>query len=116
MSNIQEVFNRIQETKVKVKEVRSMYKDALEASQEYQDILEKLEALKIRKKQIETELKEDSLNDFKKLDAYKMHIKTDMEMLSDLALNQFVTGETVEVVDAHNQKYEPQFTVRFKKA
>lgn len=116
MSNLQEVFDRIQETKGKTREVRKMYKDALEGSKEYQDILEKLEALKMRKKQIETDLKEDSMNDFKKLDAYKMHIKTDMELLSDLALNQFVTGARVEVTDSHNQKYEPMFSVRFKKA
>lgn len=116
MSNLQEVFNRIQETKSKSREIKKMYKDALNDSLEYQQILEKLETLKARKKQIETELKEDSMNDFKKLDAYKMHIKTDMEMLSDLALNQLVSGETVEVKDGQDQKYEPVFTVRFKKA
>ncbi len=117
MSNsLQDVFNRILETKTKTKEIRKMYIDALEESKEYQDILEKQEALKLRKKQIETELKEDSMNDFKKMDAYKMHIKTDMELLSDLALNKFVTGERVEVVDSHNQKYEPLFKVTFKKA
>ncbi len=116
MSNIQEVFNRIQETKSKTREVRKMYKDELENSQEYQQILEKMEGLKMRKKQIETALKEDSSNDFKKLDAYKMHIKTDMEMLSDLALNDLMAGKSVEVVDAHEQKYEPLFTVKFKKA
>lgn len=116
MNDIQEIFNRMRETKKKAKEVKKMYKDALEASREYQDILEKLEVLKTRKKQIETELKEDSMNDFKQLDAYKMHVKADMEMLSDLALNQLVEGETVEVVDEDNNKYEPLFTVKFKKA
>lgn len=116
MSNLQEVFNRIQETKNKAKEIRKMYKDSLNGSHEYQEILEKLESLKARKKQIETELKEDSMNDFRKLDAYKMHLKTDLEMLSDLALNQFVSGETVEVKDENDQKYEPVFSVRFKKA
>ncbi|MDQ3018334.1 MAG: hypothetical protein M3Q64_00465 [bacterium] len=116
MSNIQEVFNRIQETKAKTREVRKMYKDALDSSHEYQEVLEKLETLKARKKQIETQFKEDSMNDFKKLDAYKMHIKTDMEMLSDLALNDLMAGKTVEVVDEHDQKYEPLFSVKFKKA
>ncbi len=116
MSNLQETFNRIQETKTKTREIRKQYREALEDSKEYQDILEKLEGLKLRKKQIETELKEDSLTDFKKLDAYKMHIKTDMELLSDLALNQLVSGETVVVTDSKDQKYEPLFSVRFKKA
>ncbi len=52
----------------------------------------------------------------KKLDAYKMHLKTDMEMLSDLALNDLMAGKTVEVVDKNNQKYEPLFSVKFKKS
>ena len=116
MQDLQEVFNRIRETKQKQREIKKMYKDALNASLEYKEIIEKLENLKIRKKQIETELKEDSMNDFKQLDAYKMHVKTDNELLSDLAFNKLVAGETVEIKDSDDNRYEPQFTVRFKKA
>ncbi len=116
MQDLQEVFNRIHETKQKAKEVKKMYRDALNGSQEYKDILEKLENLKIRKKQIETELKEDSMSDFKQLDAYRMHVKTDTELLSDLAINKLMAGETVEIKDGNDQRYEPQFSVRFKKA
>lgn len=116
MQNVQEVFNRIKETKRKAKEVKQMYKDALESSHEYTDILEKLEVLKARKKQIESQVKEEQAADFKKLDAYKMHVKTDTELLSDLALNSLIKGESVSVTDEHEQAYEPVFTVRFKKA
>ncbi len=116
MNDLQEVFNRIRETRTKQKEIRQIYKDALEASHEYQEILEKLDTLKARKKQIEFDLKNDNTNNFKAMDAYKMHVKTDMEMLSDLALNKLMAGETVEVKDEDDQKYEPQFSVRFKKA
>lgn len=116
MQDIQEVFNRIQETKHKQKELRKMYKDALGASAEYKSILEKLENLKIRKKQIETELKEDTMNDFKQMDAYRMHVKTDNELLSDLAINKLMAGEAVEIKDADDNRYEPMFSVRFKKA
>ena len=93
-----------------------MYRDSLIANQEYQSVVEKLDNLKIRKKQIETEIKNDQIADFQKLDAYKMNVKNDMEMLSDLALNKLVSGETVEVVDEAGDKYEPLFTVKFKKS
>lgn len=116
MNDLQEVFNRIRETRHKAKEFRKMYKDSLIANQEYQQIVEKLDNLKLRKKQIETEIKNDQQADFQKLDAYKMHVKNDIEMLSDLALNKLVSGETVEVLDEDNNKYEPLFTVKFKKA
>lgn len=116
MNDLQEVFNRIRETRNKTKEIRKMYRDSLIANQEYQSVVEKLDNLKIRKKQIETEIKNDQTADFQKLDAYKMNVKNDMEMLSDLALNKLVSGETVEVVDEAGDKYEPLFTVKFKKS
>lgn len=116
MPNLQEVFNRIKETKRKVKEVKRMYKDELESTLEYREVLEKLEVLKAKKKQIETQIKESSSGEFAKLDAYKMHMKTDAELLSDLAFNSRVAGETVAVKDENDDDYEPVFTVRFKKA
>lgn len=116
MQDLQHVFNRIRETKAEQKELRKMYKDSLNNSREYADVVEKLDALKERKKAIETEIKEDNTSNFKKLDALRMHVKTDNEMLSDLALNKLMAGETVEIVDGENQRFEPVFTVRFKKA
>lgn len=116
MNDLQEVFNRIRETRIKSKEIRKMYQDSLIANQEYQEVKEKLEELKVRKKQIESQIQEDQQADFQKLDAYKMHVKNDLEMLSDLALNKLVSGETVEVVDEAGGKYEPLFTVKFKKS
>lgn len=116
MANVQEVFNRIKDTKRKAKEIKRMYKDSLEASFEYREVLEKLEALKARKKQLEMQIKEESAGEFAKLDAYKMHIKNDNELLSDIALNTLMAGETVQVKDENDDEYEPVFTVRFKKA
>lgn len=115
MTDLQTVFARIKETKRKQRELKASYKDALSQSREYQELLEKLDALKIRKKQIETELKKEMESDFQKIDAYRLHIQNDNELMSDLALNQLVSGETVEIVDENEQKYEPVFTVRFKK-
>lgn len=114
--DLSEVFKRIQETKQEQKEIRKMYKDSLASSQEYKDIVEKIESLKLRKKQIEFEVKEDNNQNFKKLDALRMHVKTDNELLSDLAINKLMAGETVEIVDAEDNRYEPQFVVKFKKA
>jgi len=114
MNDLQEVFNRIRETRQKAKEITKLYKDSLIGNQEYQSIIEKMDNLKLRKKQIETEIKDES--DFTKLDAYKMHIKNDKELLSDLALNKLVAGETVEVTDEAGDKYDPLFAVNFKKA
>lgn len=116
MNDLQTVFARIKETKQKQREIRTVYKDLLSQDQEYQQLLEKLNALKARKKEIETVTKAELESDFQKLDAYRMHIQNDNELLSDLAINQLMSGETVELVDENNQKYEPIFSVKFKKA
>lgn len=116
MATVQDIFNRIKETKRKAKEVSQMYKDELETSAEYRDVSEKLEMLKARKKEIEMQVKNAQEAEFRKLDAYKMHVKNDTELLSDLAFNTLLKGETVVVKDEHEQDYEPVFTVRFKKA
>lgn len=116
MNDLQTVFARIKETKRKQKEIRRIYKDALEQDRAYQDLLEKIDAMKATKKSIEDDIKKELESDFQKLDAYKMHIVNDTELMADLAINQLMAGETVEIVDENDQKYEPIFTVRFKKA
>ena len=52
MANIQEIFNRIQETKNKQKEIKAMYRDALANSFEYNEVTDKLKKLKEKKKEI----------------------------------------------------------------
>lgn len=116
MADLKEVFGRIKETKQKQKEIRRMYKDALTQNMEYEKLIEQLDTLKARKKEIENDIKSEMEGDIQKLDAYRMHIKTDQEMMSDLAINQLMSGETVELVDENDQKYEPIFSVRFKKS
>ena len=115
MQDIQEIFNRIQENKKKQKDIRSAYKSALESSGEYKEVCEKIKTLRERKKQIENTTKESFAGELTKLDDLKIDLESDAVVLSDLALSSFVKGNTVQVVDEYNNKYEPVFKVNFKK-
>lgn len=115
MQNIQDIFNRIQETKIEHRNIKDMYRDALESSKEYRDILEKLKELKARKKEIEQQTQADLGSDYIKIDTLKLDLKHDKELLSDIALNNLIKGEPVKVVDKSNAEYEPVFSVRFRK-
>ncbi|MFA6105234.1 MAG: hypothetical protein WC725_01375 [Patescibacteria group bacterium] len=115
MQDIQEIFNRIQEIKKKSKDIRGAYKDALSASGEYKDVEEKIKVLRERKKQIEISVKNDFSGEFTKLEDFKVDLESDNTMLSDAALTKLMKGETVEVVDEYSNKYEPEFSVKFKK-
>ncbi len=115
MSKLQEVFARIQETKAEQRKIKSLYREALNNSQEYYEINEKLKELKNRKKQIEDNIKIEFEAEFSKLEKLKTELETDKEMLSNLALNQLIKGEKIELIDKDDNQYEPIFSVKFKK-
>ncbi len=113
--NLQEVFKRIQEKKKEQSELKKMYRDALSINGNYQEVLEELEALKLKKKKIEAGVQSDFKEEFDKLEGLKLNIAGDNQMLSDLALTQLTSGQTVKIVDDNKTEYEPIFTVKFKK-
>ena len=115
MSKLQEVFNRIKESKEEQTKIRRSYKDSLDNSQEYKTILEKLKVLKENKKQIEERISSDFKTELSRLDTIKLDIAHDIEMMSDLALNQLVEGKVIEIKDKNDNNYEPLFKVTFKK-
>jgi hypothetical protein len=110
-----DVFKRIQDKKKEQRELKSMYRDALSVNGEYQTIIEELEALKIKKKKAEATVQSDFKAEFDKLEGLKLNIAGDNQLLSDLAMAQLTSGETVKIIDENKVEYEPVFTVRFKK-
>lgn len=116
MANLQEIFDRIQQTKKEQKEIKAMHRDALANSNSLQEIIEELKVLREKKKGIEDAIKSDFLRDLEKLDTLKLDIENDMMLLSDVALTKAMNGEIVEIKDQYENKYEPIFKVQFKKA
>ena len=115
MATLQEIFTRIQKAKKKQKDLRAAYTDALKSSLEYQEIIEKLRAFKEKKKQIEQTTKEQFKHEITELEDIKIDIASDQEMLTDLAINQLMKGETIEIKDEYENTFEPVFKVSFKK-
>ena len=115
MSTLNEVFKRLQEQQKVQRDLKKMYREALAVNGNYHEVLEELEALKIKKKQIESAVKSDLKEEFDKLEGLKLNIAGDKQMLSDIALTQLTKGEEVKVIDENQVEYEPLFTVRFQK-
>ncbi len=116
MANLQEIYNRIAENKKKQKEIRTAYKEALAGSAEYQELMEKKKTLSVKIKQIEASYKQEFNSELTKIDDLKIDLASDLELLNDAALTQLMKGETVEITDEYDNKYEPVFSVKFKKA
>ena len=113
---MQEIFDRIQNSKKEQKKIKDMYKQALENSEEYHRITEELKQLKEKKKQIENQVKEELSSELEELEKLKKSISDDQQLLSDVALKKVSKGESVEVTDENSAQYEPVFTVKFRKA
>lgn len=115
MAKIQEVFNRIQETKGKQREIKTIFRDALANSTDYREIVDEIKKLKEKKKEIENNIKMDFTSELDKLDRIKLDLETDNILLSDIALNHIVEGESLEITDKDQVQYEPIFSVKFRK-
>ncbi|MDO8509973.1 MAG: hypothetical protein Q7S24_02415, partial [bacterium] len=83
MQDVQEIFNRMQVIKKQQKDIKSAFNDALKQNSELVEIMEKIKALQVKKKQIEISVKQDFSGEFTKLDDLKIDINSDQELLTD---------------------------------
>jgi hypothetical protein len=116
MTNVQEIFDRIQKTKKEQKEIKTMFRDALANSKLLSEVIEEINVLKEKKKGIEDSIRADFSKEFEKLETLKSDIENDSMLLSDAALSMALKGEMIEIKDQYENKYEPIFRVQFKKA
>lgn len=115
MQDIQEIFNKIEESKKEMKELKSAYKEALEGVQEYQVLQEEMKAMREKRKRIEQTTREHFSSEMTKIEDLKIDIESDMEMISDIAIAKISKGESIGITDKYSNEYEPIFRVKFKK-
>ncbi|MDZ7612025.1 MAG: hypothetical protein U5L10_04640 [Candidatus Moranbacteria bacterium] len=115
MQKVQDIFDQLEEIKKQQKEIKEEYRDALSNDDEYDGIKEQVKELNDKKKQIETKIQNQMGQRFQQLEELKDKQKELKQMLSDVAMNNLMNGETIEVKDEANTIYEPQFSVTFKK-
>lgn len=116
MQDIQTIFRHIQEMKRNQRSIRKEYQDVLAQEQEYQKIVEDMKVLRERKSQIEVKAREAMGKRFQEFEDLSEEIGSEQEMLSDVAMTTLMDGKTVEVTDEFENKYDPIFSVKFKKA
>lgn len=115
MKSVQEIFNHLLEIKREQKEYATAYKNALDNTGNYTEIIEQLKKLREKKKQIEISVKNQLGKAYEKLEELKSDMQSEKEMLSDVAITTLMGGETVQVKDEYDNLYEPVWSVKFKK-
>lgn len=116
MTELQEIYLRLKQSRGEKKKVNQIFKDVLDQSKPYKEVLEELKALKAKKLQLEHEIRADFSKEEEQVERLSLDIKSDVVLLSDIALTKMMKGETVELTDENEVKYEPVFKVTFKKA
>lgn len=114
MQQPQLFFNKTLKTKKELKDLEAVIKDALFNSQRYQQIVEQIKSLNVKKRKLLEDIKMDFGHEAGKIDTLKLDIKNDKIILSDIVLNEMIKGKTVEVEDKNGIKYYPEFSVKFK--
>jgi endonuclease III-like uncharacterized protein len=115
MPDLKDVHARMRQKQKEQSEIKKMFKDTLLHDAKYQEILDTVKKLREQKKSIENQAWASSRTEADKLDLLALDIKSDKEMLASIALNMYVAGKTVEVVDEYNTRWVPQFSVTFTK-
>lgn len=115
MRTIQEIWDSIEEAKKEQREIRSVYKDMLNSTGEYEDLLDELQKLKTRKKQMETAVASQMEDKMRRFDLLKHEVAEAKQTLADLSLTTLMRGEKVEVSGPNDTAYDPLFSVRFQK-
>lgn len=110
---LHEVHARLKQKKSQRRDMNKMVQDQLSVHPRYQELMEEIAKLREEKKSIENELRTPA--DSQELEALKADIKTDHEMLADIALNLYIANEPVEIMDEYNVRWVPVFAVRFKR-
>lgn len=116
MQDLNEVFKKINEEKKERKRLQDMYKDLLANSKPYQDAVDALADAKAKKQQIEASIRAEMPTEMDEVDRIKESLDAHKQLMTDLAMSKLMKGETVEITDEQDTKYEPVFSVRFKKA
>lgn len=115
MQTLKEVWSRMQATKREQKLLRMLYKDSLESSHTYREVMEELKVAKEKKAAIEQQVQAELGSQYEKIRIIARDIGLEKELLTDVAITQLMNGEQVSLFDEVGNEYEPIFSVRFRK-
>lgn len=114
MKQLQLFFNEESKSKKEKSELQESFKNALKQNQKYLTLAEDIQELTAERKQIELAVMEE-LGISEELDDLKRKINETKQIITDKALSDFMQGKTVEVEDQFGNRYEPVWSVKFKK-
>jgi len=115
MKDLQQVFDRMQTNKEKLRDLKAILRDALANSTEFQKAKDEADAARGRKKQLEMDIRGGLASEVETIEELSANIQADKLLLNDIALASLTEGQSIKITDKHSNEYEPIFSVTFRK-
>ncbi len=112
---LQLVFNETDKKRNRLRELKAMIKEQLEGKQEFQEIKETSESLRARKKALKLAINDDNKTECEEIERLETDIKSQKQLISDVAIKDYVAGKEIKVTDSYGNILEPVFSVKFVK-
>lgn len=112
---LQLVFNEVDEKRNKLAILKRSLKDQLESLADYQSITDELEVLNQKKKQLIANVMSDNKKEVEEIDKLTLDLKSQKQLISDVALKDYLAGKKIEIVKPDGAIMEPVFSVKFVK-
>ena len=112
---LQLVFNEADKKRNKLRELKAMIKEQLESKQEYQEIKESSDSLRAKKKALKAAVNEDNRVECEEIDKLTIDLKSQKQLISDVAIKDYVNGKEIKLTDSYGNILEPVFSVKFIK-
>ena len=115
MKDLQEIFNRIEENKQKLRETKKILRDALSNSGEHQKAKAAVELARDKKRNVEQAIRAELPSENEKIEELTADIQADQLLINDVALTSLTEGQAIKITDKNSNEYEPVFSVKFRK-
>jgi len=112
---LQLVFSKTDEKRNDLAILKHQLRDEINGLAAYQEIINEEAAVKLKKKQIVLSVKQGNREMIDKMDSLKLDIDSNKQMLSDVALADYIAGKDIRVTDRNGFIMEPVFVVKYKK-
>lgn len=110
----QDLYLRIQENKLKLKEEREYLKDEYQKIPEYRDLEVKARGINNDKKVIRYKVDQDNPDVVQRMADLKIDIASDKEMLDEIFTSALAKGEMLEIENQYQQLVIPIFSVALR--
>jgi len=112
---LQLVFSETDKKRNRLRELKALIKEQLEGKQEFQEIKETSESLRARKKALKLAINDDNKTECEEIERLETDIKSQKQLISDVAIKDYVAGKEIKVTDSYGNILEPVFSVKFVK-